>query len=123
MQTVILNTDAAGTTTRSFLPISESAGNVIFETRDQDRRSLESAMTLSSTHLNSKATKVASKLQHKCINTVDGVAIVSAQNLVKFEAVISDDASIADRIELASMAISAAEAFRSQMEDLTPVYL
>jgi len=122
MSNITLDNDGAGTL-RTFLPMGESNGLVIYETRDMVKRSLESNLTISSIHLNSNATRIAGKLQQVVTETVDSTEVVSAQNQIKIDVVVSDDATIAQREELAFMLESLAAELHANIGSLTPVYL
>jgi len=122
MSNITLDNDGAGTL-RTFLPMGESNGLVTYETRDMIKRSLESNLTISSSHLNSNATRIAGKLQQVVTQTIDSIEAVSARNQVKIDVVVSDDATSTDRAELAFMLESLAAQIHANIADLTPVYL
>lgn len=114
-----------GTTSREFPVVGETNGTILFETRDQDKRSLESSMTLSSTHLASNATKVSAKLILQSVTggTENVPAEASAQSMVKLDVIISDDATVADRAKLAYMLQGLAKELQPNIATLAPIYL
>jgi hypothetical protein len=118
-----LPTNDDGTEFRTFKPISENNFVVNFETRDSDSRSLESAVALSSVHLTSNATRVLGKLQHVLTDTVETKTVAKGQNMAKIEIVISDDATDAERDDLANMFIGLAEQVKLNITQLDPIYM
>lgn len=123
MSNIVLPISDDGLTTRTFKPVGENGNIVVYETRDANKRSLESSLHLSSTHLTSGATKVSGKLQHVVTETVETIVSQSGQNLVKLDVIISDNATQAQRNELANMLVSLATAVKSNIDTLDPIYL